>query len=71
MPIYEYACRACDNCFEKYVQAFGQGVACPSCGARDVEKLLSSFAMAASGEAPRRGAGAGGACCCGGCGCAH
>ncbi len=71
MPIYEYACRHCDERFEKYVAAFGQGVACPACGARDVEKLLSTFAMA-GGAAPQRGAPAGGgACCGGGCGCAH
>ncbi|HET7292569.1 MAG TPA: zinc ribbon domain-containing protein [Vicinamibacteria bacterium] len=68
MPIYEYLCHACAARFEKYVRAFGERVPCPTCGAWDVEKLLSSFATTASsaGEAPARGG-----CCGGGCGCRH
>jgi putative FmdB family regulatory protein len=70
MPIYEYQCHACEERFEKYVRAFGESVLCPACASTDVEKLLSSFALAgASGSATR--APTGGGCCGGGCGCRH
>jgi putative FmdB family regulatory protein len=40
MPIYEYACAKCENCFEKLV--FGRDeVACPTCGGQ-VQRLMSS-----------------------------
>ena len=40
MPLYEYACRACDHTFEELV--FGdEKVECPQCHARKVERLLS------------------------------
>ncbi len=70
MPIYEYLCHACDERFERYVRTFGESVACPTCASADVEKLLSSFAMAGASGSPRRTT-AGGACCGGGCGCRH
>ena len=69
MPIYEYLCHACEERFEKYVRAFGESVLCPACASADVEKLLSSFAMA--GASPEAGTAAHGACCRGGCGCRH
>jgi putative FmdB family regulatory protein len=71
MPIYEYLCRVCDRRFERYVQAFAQAVACPSCNAPDVEKLLSTFAMAGGRTAAASQEATGGGCCGGGCGCAH
>jgi putative FmdB family regulatory protein len=40
MPIYEYACRKCDHTFEALVQN-GEAVACPSCQAKELERLLS------------------------------
>jgi putative FmdB family regulatory protein len=67
MPVYEYACGRCSHRFERYVRTFNEEVACPRCDAPEVEKQLSTFAMA--GTRPS-GAG-GGACCGGGCGCAH
>lgn len=78
MPLYEYLCRPCDRRFEKYVQAWGAAVACPQCEGADVEKLLSTFAMAFAGGgagASEEGGGCratGGRCGCGsgGCGCA-
>ncbi len=40
MPIYDYKCCDCGNCFEKLV--FGkEEVACPGCGGR-VEKQMSA-----------------------------
>lgn len=54
MPIYEYACRDCDNEFELIVNASTQP-ACPECRSTDLEKQFSVFA-AGSGE-PSGGAG--------------
>jgi putative FmdB family regulatory protein len=69
MPLYEYLCHGCEQRFETYVRAFGDTVPCPRCGDREVEKLLSTFAMASPGGVPERGGPAG--CCGGGCGCAR
>ena len=73
MPLYEYRCDACDGRFELLVRRFNDPAACPDCGSAVVEKLLSTFAMAASDAAPATwgGPSSGGACCGGGCGCAH
>jgi putative FmdB family regulatory protein len=40
MPIYEYACNACGHQFEALVRR-GDEPACPSCGANDLDRLLS------------------------------
>ncbi len=59
----------CSGCGKKL------SISCPGCGNTEVEKQLSSFAMASNGGAPARAAGGGpspgSACCGGGCGCAH
>jgi putative FmdB family regulatory protein len=70
MPIYEYRCEDCETAFEKLVRTFREDVACPGCGSLDVERLLSTFAMAGGSD---RGPSSGGGCGCGrgGCGCAH
>ena len=68
MPLYEYRCSGCDEAFEIYVRAWGEAVACPRCGTDEVEKQLSTFAMAGT-EGPRIGGGCG--CGRGGCGCGH
>jgi hypothetical protein len=52
------------------VRAFGESVLCPACASADIEKLLSTFAMAGASE-PASSAPRGGACCGGGCGCRH
>ncbi|MBI4578929.1 MAG: zinc ribbon domain-containing protein [Planctomycetes bacterium] len=46
MPIYEYRCAKCDHQFEQLVRSFDgdADAACPECGSRKVEKLLSVFA---------------------------
>jgi putative FmdB family regulatory protein len=51
MPLYEYRCQACGHHFEK-IQKFSDPPVdvCPSCGARDVEKLLSSPAIQFKGS---------------------
>lgn len=67
MPVYEYLCPPCDTRFERYVQRFGDPVECPECHeTQQVERQLSTFAMAGSSSGP--GASPGG-CCGGGCGC--
>jgi putative FmdB family regulatory protein len=40
MPIYDYACRACDARFELLVRA-STTPACPACRSEDLERLLS------------------------------
>jgi putative FmdB family regulatory protein len=64
MPIYEYACPVCSERFEAYVQSWRENPPCPSCGATEVEKQLSTFAMTGT-DGPRGGCGCGrGACGC-------
>lgn len=43
MPIYEYACDACQCRFEKLVFASDQSeIHCPTCCSPDVRKLISA-----------------------------
>lgn len=44
MPIYEYLCKSCGHEFEALVRKTGAPV-CPSCGATDLERLLSLPAL--------------------------
>jgi putative FmdB family regulatory protein len=45
MPLYEYRCARCEKAFEKYARTFTDRPDCPSCGAADVTRLLSTFAV--------------------------
>lgn len=46
MPIFEYRCRACRERFERLLpRAQGEPPACPRCASREVERLLSTFAV--------------------------
>jgi putative FmdB family regulatory protein len=67
MPIYEYACMECESHFEELVRNAEQAVACPDCGAANVLKQLSSFAVVGASSKPSFGGGGG--CCGGSCGC--
>jgi putative FmdB family regulatory protein len=51
MPLYEYRCDACGHHFEK-IQKFSDPPidVCPNCGARQVQKLLSSPAIQFKGS---------------------
>jgi putative FmdB family regulatory protein len=51
MPLYEYRCRTCRHRFEILQRLGGgaQGLACPRCGAEELEKQFSTFASGASG----------------------
>jgi putative FmdB family regulatory protein len=67
MPLYEYRCHNCKAAFE-VLQNLGktaEGLTCPECGEKDVEKQFSTFASAASSSSS---AGFGGAGCGGGSG---
>jgi putative FmdB family regulatory protein len=65
MPLYEYQCGACGHRFEQ-IRKFSDSPVevCPSCGARQVSKLLSSPAIQFKGSGwyitdyARKGAGA-------------
>ena len=45
MPLYEFACRGCGEQFEALVRTGDGPAACPACGGRDLERLLSSFGV--------------------------
>ena len=51
MPIYEYECRGCGNQFELIVLK-DTVIACPSCQGKELERLLSGFAV--SSESTRQ-----------------
>ena len=47
MPIYEFKCKKCGELFEalRSIGDTGKGLACPECGAKAVEKQISTFAV--------------------------
>jgi len=46
MPLYDFICRTCQHEFEALVRSTDQTpVECPSCHGRDLERLLSTFAL--------------------------
>ena len=52
MPIYEYACRACGHRFEAIVRV-SESPSCPSCNGRELERLISQFAVDSGGTRQR------------------
>lgn len=50
MPLYEYVCQQCGKRFEvlQRMGATAEGLSCPSCGASEVAKALSTFASSVS-----------------------
>jgi putative FmdB family regulatory protein len=47
MPLFEYECRACGSHFEHLTRG-NEPPACPDCASRDLQKLLSVFAVGAT-----------------------
>ena len=45
MPIYEYECRGCGHQFEFLVLPSSPAPECPSCHAKDLQKLISLCAV--------------------------
>ncbi len=42
MPIYEYTCKKCENCFDILVfSSDEEPVACPDCGGENVDRIMS------------------------------
>ncbi len=55
MPLYDFRCCSCSHEFEALVRPNDQGAReCPSCHGRDLEQLLSTFAV--SSDESRRAA---------------
>jgi len=50
MPIYEYKCLRCGMTFEKIqrIGDEGESLACPYCGAKRPERVLSTFSCKGS-----------------------
>jgi putative FmdB family regulatory protein len=49
MPLYDFKCRECGHEFEALVRPVDtDSPACPSCRSRDLEKLLSAFAVSSA-----------------------
>lgn len=72
MPIYEYRCSQCTRPFERYARTFNDQPDCPHCGASEVTRLLSTFAVSTHGGGAQREPAAFGGCGEGPpCGAAH
>jgi putative FmdB family regulatory protein len=74
VPIYEYACMECETHFEELVRSGEQTVVCPECGAAEVLKQFSTFAVHGAAVTTSPGAAQtsrGGGCCGGSCGCGN
>jgi putative FmdB family regulatory protein len=64
MPLYEYACKSCENTFETLVRS-AEVPECPACHGTTLERKQSVFAAHAGGAPARMPAAGGG---CGSCG---
>jgi putative FmdB family regulatory protein len=54
MPIYEYECRQCKECFEVLVFAGdGEPCRCPQCGAEDIHRQISCTSFIGDGFGSR------------------
>jgi len=72
MPLYEFACSVCGIRFDRLQEASSSTPACPDCGSRTVNRLISLIgglgrsSSGLAGSAPvAGGCGCGGACACG------
>jgi putative FmdB family regulatory protein len=61
MPLFEYACRACDNRFELLVRESTK-LECPKCASDQLDKQLSVFAVSAPSSSRMAGPAPCGAC---------
>ena len=52
MPIYEYACKTCNETFSllQRVGSSEKDSRCPKCGSDEVRKKISSFSCSCSGS---------------------
>lgn len=49
MPIYEYVCKRCQDCFETLVRGAAKPE-CPSCKSKSLEKQFSVFGVSTKSE---------------------
>lgn len=51
MPIYEYSCKSCGNCFEQLVISSEdeKNVVCSKCGEKKIKRVISSFSCISQG----------------------
>jgi putative FmdB family regulatory protein len=51
MPIYEYKCNNCGNCFEQLVfnSKEEKDITCSKCGGKKIIKVISSFSCLSQG----------------------
>lgn len=61
MPIYEYICEKCENEFEMLVFRNDEP-SCPSCGAKNPTKKMSSFGFSVGSRYTSSSTGAGSSC---------
>jgi putative FmdB family regulatory protein len=61
MPIYDFKCRECGRVAEFLLSSFSDdaGIACPSCGGQNMQRLISAPRLLKSDSAAR------GETCCG------
>jgi putative FmdB family regulatory protein len=65
MPIFEFGCRACGEVFEDLVaRADAPAPPCPRCGAGEVERRISAFAVTAGRPSSAPGPCGGADCAC-------
>ena len=73
VPLYDYACVACDERFDELQRSDAPPPACPACGAEETQRLLSPFLVPNSAAGQRAYArsmpSAHELGCCGGGGC--
>ncbi len=73
MPIFEFECCNCSECFEKLVFRSDEPVRCPKCESSDVHKMMSVCGFKSGGEkgaaSSRVGTAASGCASCGGGSC--
>ena len=50
MPIYEYECCNCCECFERLVFRSDEAVSCPKCESSNVHKMMSVCGFKSGGD---------------------
>ncbi|NLC52909.1 MAG: zinc ribbon domain-containing protein [Firmicutes bacterium] len=68
MPIYEFTCLECAHKFEELCKSHTEEVFCPKCGAKELKRLFSPFAV--TGGSGSSGS-SGSSSSCGGCAGGH
>ena len=50
MPIYEYCCLRCEGQFEELILSPDEEVSCPTCGSKEVKRIISLCAFSSGGK---------------------